>query len=122
MFAVPWLTGAGRALATFEVDPAPNVLDLDDPKALLALKAKPTDVLGRDRERTRELALTVWLTQRWAGLRWWSWWRPGWRNQALWAELNATDPWDLRLVDVERLDTAHSAVRLAAEFLRRRPP
>lgn len=122
MWEVPWLEGAQRALATFEANPPPNVLDLDDAQILLDLNAKPTDVIGHDREKTRELALSVWLEHRWAGLRWWSWWRPSWRNQVLWAALDEPDPWPVRPVDVEPLDFDHDAVRLAADFLRRRLP
>lgn len=122
MFAVPWLPGARRALATFEADPPPDVLDLGDARVLLDLNARPTDVVGRDRERTRELALSVWCRHRWDGLRWWSWWRPVWRNQILWAGLGAADPWPLDVVHVEELHLGHEAIRVAAEFLRRRLP
>jgi hypothetical protein len=120
MFPVPWLSGAERAVATFRVEPAPNVLDLDDPQVLVALNARPTDIIGRDREKTRELALRVWLTQRWDGLRWWSWWRSAWRNQILWAEPDDPEPWNFETVAVEPLEIDHDVVQLAAEFLRRR--
>lgn len=122
MFTVPWSKEAERVLVTYEADPPPEVLDLDDAEVLWKLNAKPTDVVGRDREKTRELALEVWFQRRWAGLRWWSWWRPSWRNQILWAELDDHDPWPLEVVDLERLWTGHEAVQLAAEFLRRRLP
>jgi hypothetical protein len=120
MFIVPWLAGAVRALATFAADPPPAVLDLDDPAVLVERGIRPTEVVGRDRERTQEIALSAWLENRWQGLRWWSWWRPSWRNQILWAPLDATDPWPLEVVAVEPLHLQHAAVRVAAEVLRRR--
>jgi len=120
MFDVPWLAGANRALATFRADPPPKVLDLDDPSVLLRLGARPTEVVGRDRERTREIALAVWLESRWQGLRWWSWWRPAWRNQVLWASPEAANPWPLEVVEVEELALSHPAVVLAADVLKRR--
>lgn len=120
MFAVPWLTGASLALATLHADPPPEVLDLDDPSVLVTLGVKPTEVVGRDRERTQEIALSVWLENRWQGLRWWSWWRPAWRHQILWAPLDVADPWPLTVAHVEPLHLQHPAVRLAAEMLRRR--
>jgi hypothetical protein len=120
MFDAPWLDGGAKALATFAVEEALAVLDLDDAQVLLDLGARPTEVIGRDRERTRELALSVWLQRRWEGVRWWSWWRPAWRNQVLWAPLGQVAPWTLHVVRVEPLSTTHGAVQLAAEFLRRR--
>lgn len=120
MFTVPGLDGASRALATLEADPPPDVLDLDQASVLVELGVKPTDVVGRDRERTQEIALSVWLENRWQGLRWWSWWRPIWYNQILWAPLDDADPWPLTVVDVEPLHLQHPAVRSAAEMLRRR--
>lgn len=122
MFEVPWSKDAERVLVTYEADPPPEVLDLDDAEVLWNLNAKPTDVVSRDRETTRELALRIWFQRRWAGLRWWSWWRPAWRNQILWAELDDNDPWTLEVVDLKRLWSGHEAVQLAAEFLRRRLP
>lgn len=122
MFEVPWSQPARRALVTCEAEPPPEVLDLDDARVLVDLGARPTDVVGRDRERTRELALSVWLQRRWAGLRWWSWWRPAWRNQVLWAEPHDDDPWPLEVAGVEPLELGHPAVQLAAEFLRRPLP
>lgn len=120
MLTVPWLPGAARALATFRADPPPKVLDLDDASVLVARGIKPTEVVGRDRERTQEIALSAYLENRWQGLRWWSWWRPSWRNQILWAPLDAADPWPLTVVEVEPLHMQHAAVRVAAEVLRRR--
>lgn len=120
MFAVPWLPGAVRALATFQADPPPTVLDLDDAAALLERGIKPTEVVGRDRERTREIALSAFFEHRWLGLRWWSWWRPTWRNQVLWGPPDAVAPWTLEVASVEPLDLHHSAVRVAADVLRRR--
>lgn len=120
MFVVPWLPGAVRSLVTFEADPSPAVLDLDDPSVLVARGIRPTEVVGRDRERTREIALSVWLENRWEGLRWWSWWRPSWRNQVLWAPLNEPAPWPLSVAAVEPLHLRHPAVLVAADVLRRR--
>lgn len=120
MFVVPWLPGAVRSLATLRADPPPEVLDLDDASVLVSLGVRPTEVVGRDRDRTQEIALSVWLQGRWQGLRWWSWWRPVWRNQILWAPLDAPDPWPLEAISVEPLHLNHPAVRLAAEVLRRR--
>lgn len=120
MFVVPWLPEGGRALATFEADPPTEVLDLDDPHTLVAMNAKPTDVIGRDRERTRELALSVWMQGAWEGLRWWSWWRPAWRSQVLWRSVSDSPPWRFSLMSVEPLDLDHAAVRITAHVLRRR--
>lgn len=119
MFDVPWLEGGTRALVTFHAPQALAVLDLDDAQVLLELNARPTDVIGRDRERTREIALTIWLQRRWAGLRWWSWWRPSWRNQVLWAAVGEAPTWPLEVQGIEPLTLEHDAVRIASEVLRR---
>ena len=116
MFTTPWLPGGRRALATFETTRDLRVLDLDDSHVLARLNVRPTDVVGRDRERSREVALQVWSTGDWDGLRWWSWWRPAWRNQVLWSpELI----WPLDIVDVTLLTLDHPAVRTAASVLPR---
>lgn len=68
------------------------------------------------------LALSIWLQQRWAGLRWWSWWRAAWRNQVLWAPVDSPEPWPLQPTRVEHLSVGHPAVRVAAEVLHRGLP
>ncbi|MGH2750399.1 MAG: RES domain-containing protein [Actinomycetota bacterium] len=122
MFEVPSF-GARRALATFDVDPAPRVLDLDDARVLLDLGLRPTAVVSRDRELTQEAALTVWLRGEWEGLRWWSWWRPTWRNQTLWAPAAGARSWwwheRFAVTSIEPLTIDHPAVQVAADQLRR---
>lgn len=117
MFATPWLPGGRRALVTVDTTHDLHTQDLDDGHVLAELNARPTDVVGRDRERSRELALQVWSTGEWHGLRWWSWWRPVWRNQVLWCQDRAT--WPLEVVDVAVLDFEHPAVQTAASMLPR---
>lgn len=116
MFTTPWLPDGQRALATFETTRGLRVLDLDDSHVLARLNVRPTDVVGRDRERSREVALQVWSTGDWDGLRWWSWWRPAWRNQVLWSPEMT---WPLDIVDVTALTLDHPAVQTAASALPR---
>lgn len=117
MFATPWLPGGCRALVTVDTTRDLHTLDLDDGHVLAELNARPTDVVGRDRERSRELALQVWSTGEWDGLRWWSWWRPVWRNQVLWS--TDSTAWPLEVTDVTPLELDHPAVETAASMLPR---
>lgn len=123
MLAIPWLPDAVRGLATFEAEPPLNMLDLDNCDVLVDFNIRPSEVAGRNRERTREITLQIWLRDRWEGIRWWSWWRPEWHNQMVWAAISLTDPpWidRLEIDNIDRLTIDHPAVQLAAEVLRRR--
>ena len=125
MLVVRIVEGAVSALATFEADPAPRVLDLDDASVLVELGLKPSEVAARNRARTQTLARSLWAARHGSleGLRWWSYWHPQWHNQTLWAEPEADQaPWAGRLAieNLEELSLDHPALEQAAE-IRGRP-
>jgi hypothetical protein len=121
MFETPFLPGARRALAVFEVDDDLPVLDLDDPRELARRSIRPSQVVTRNPVVTQALALDAFRelddagSPRWAGLRWWSFHRPVWFNVALWETPDRSAP--LRLVRVEPLSLSHAAVEDAATTL-----
>jgi hypothetical protein len=80
----PALPGTVRALARYHLDEHARLCDLDDPKQLLALHLRPSEVVSRDYARTRAWARRIYEQGVWAGVRWWSYYDPGWSSIGLW--------------------------------------
>jgi RES domain len=78
------LTRSTRALARYEATGA-EILDLDDCAALSPRALKPSVVVTRDRRTTQAWALAIHAEDRWAGIRWWSYYRPEWGSYGIWA-------------------------------------
>jgi hypothetical protein len=112
LFIIPSLPGALRALATFEARRV-KTLNLDDAQALLDRGLRPSDVVTRDRSRSRSWALLVFGERKWDGVRWWSHQDPDRGAYGLWRTS------DLRVLDITFLDIEHSAVTEAAASLNR---
>lgn len=98
----PSLPGSVTALATYRFDGEP--LDLDDPAVLVERSLRPSRVVTRHRATTQRWALDVWQERRWPGVRWWSFWWPGWGSIGLWALDDLTE------VDVTPLTPDHPAL------------
>ena len=112
MFEVPSQPGVRRALAAFEAKGL-NVLDLDDASSLLARGLRPSDVVTRERARTRRWALAAYEERAWDGIRWWSFHDPDGGAYGLWSAKT------LALQRVEPLRVDHPAVVEAAAMLDR---
>lgn len=108
----PALPGSVRALVTYAT-PGLRVLDLDEARALLGRRLRPSQVVTRDRRVTQAWGLAAYRKRRWAGVRWWSYWDPRWGALGLW------DVRSLRVVRVERLAWDHAAVTEASAVLMR---
>ncbi|MGH2755128.1 MAG: RES family NAD+ phosphorylase [Actinomycetota bacterium] len=107
----PLLAGSRRALATYEVEA--EVLDLDDPVALVDREIRPSRVVTRDRSVTQAWALDIFREDRWAGVRWWSYHRPEWGSFGMWDVSGYT------AVDIEPLEATSEALTEAARLLNR---
>jgi hypothetical protein len=108
----PALPGSVRALVTYE-GPAGSILDLDDARALLARRLRPSHVVTRERATTQRWALAAFREGRWAGVRWWSYHDPRWGSMGLW------DRTGLRIAAVDALSFEHPAVTEAVAVLAR---
>lgn len=85
MLDVPSLPGARRALGVYHFDEeASPCLDLDNARELAKRALRPTHIVIRNRARTQAIAERVHGEHRWAGIQWWSWYRPQWTLCALW--------------------------------------
>lgn len=92
-----------------------DVLDLDDPRALLERDLRPSRVVLTDREVTQAWAREIYLEGAWAGVSWWSRWEARWTSTGVWAGA------DLSVVeDPVPLHIGHDAIVEAAEILNRR--
>lgn len=120
MLTFPLLPDSVRAIATLEAH-RPELFELDDCTNLLALGLAPTDVVRRNRDRSQEVALRVWLERRPHGMRWWSYHRPEWRVVGLFADPppRPSFPVKIDVVAVDELTLDHPAVEVAASRLRR---
>lgn len=96
------------------------VVELDDATLLAARGYRPSDIVARNRSRSQEIGLELWLDGVRA-LRWWSYHRPEWRVQSIWAPVNDPRPWDgvVEVMSATELRIEHPAVVVAAEVLRR---
>ena len=117
------LSGHRRCVVTYEIDDRATLLDLDDGRTLSQLSLRPTDVVRRNRDRTQEVALQLWLDRnetRRAGVSWWSYWRAEWPVSMLWSDDLDNTFEHVEILEVEPLTLEHSAVEVAADVLRRR--
>ena len=110
-----------RCLVTLSVSEG-VLLDLDDAEVLVGLGVRPSDVVRRNREVTRRLALRRYLTRDETGevgLAWWSYHHPDWRQVVLWSRDEHAWFSHIEVVDTADLGIAHPDVVVAAETLRR---
>jgi hypothetical protein len=85
------MPGARRRLGTYRFDETTHpLLDLDDARVLADRGLRPTYVVIRERPRTQQMAADIYSEHRWAGVQWWSYYRPQWTVVALWAADNLT--------------------------------
>lgn len=104
----------GEAIALAALDDAAvrELVDLDEPRNLLARDLRPSGVATRDRERTQPIALALY-EEGVPGFEWWSTIEASWINVTLFSER----VWDrLALVgEPAPLTIEHPAVRAAAD-------
>lgn len=109
-----------RCLVTVETDRM--FIDLDNASTLVDLGWRPSDVVGRDREKTQELAHQAWETRSMhggGGFRWWSYYRPAWTVCMAWAEVGAPGYEDFTIANVEPLEADLPCVKVAVRALGR---
>jgi hypothetical protein len=96
-----------------------GLLDLDDPRVLVHIKLRPSQVATNARAVTQAYAARLFDEHPGAiGLRWWSTLEAGLANVTLFDRAASR----LTVVRVDRLTPAHPAVREAAELLGLAPP
>jgi RES domain len=100
-----------RALAWYDVDDRSPIADLDDPHELLSQKLRPSVVITRDYGRTQAWALTMYDSDAFIGIRWWSYHDSRWATMGLWNLDSIVDS------GAELLDIEHPAIREAADVL-----
>lgn len=106
-------TGAMRVVAEYELADTTQVLDLDDVVGLAELGIRPSEVVTRDRAVTQAWALRAYRRDRWAGIRWWSYYDARWYSYGLW------DIAGLRFREVHALSIEQPALLEAASVLKR---
>lgn len=105
--------GLPLALAQIEIPDDAAIVDLDDPAVLSSERLRPSGVATRNRSITQPQALALYRAHSdAAGLRWWSTWEAQWANVTVFDRAAPR----LRLVDVNELTLAHTALEAAAEF------
>jgi hypothetical protein len=106
--------GRSYALAALDDRGLDGVVDLDDPRELLRLGVRPSQIATHARSVTQGIAMTIFEEGR-AGLGWWSTIEASWPNVTLFVERSID-----RLVvagEPEPLSVHHTMVVAAAEFL-----
>ena len=104
--------GSPVSLASINDTDLNPLLDLDDPRNLVARELRPSGVATREREVTQPLALTIYGEGA-AGFEWWSTIEASWINVTLFED-RVTDQLTLA-GEPEPLTLEHPAVREAAE-------
>jgi hypothetical protein len=110
----PALPGSIRAIARYQLGDESPVCNLDDPRRLVALKLRPSQVVSRDYARTRTWALEIYRQAKWAGVRWWSYYDPRWSSFGLW------DARSLKLEEVTALTLRYAPLLDASRAIARR--
>ena len=108
----PSMPDSVRALARYRS--TVEVLDLDDPRNLVARDLRPSRVITRRRDVTQSWALAVFDEGVWDGVRWWGFHNADWGSYGLWDVTGA------EVVEVEPLVKEHPAVGEAVSVLARR--
>lgn len=115
--------GRPRCLVRYDLPDDAVIVDLDDPRVLVDLALRPSDVVRRNRDHTQEVANAVWHTRDATGacgFSWWSYWRPEWTMVMVWSGgLGHPHFPSLRVSYVEELTITHPVVRAAADVLPR---
>jgi hypothetical protein len=107
------LRESGRlSLAIVDDTTLTDLLDLDDPRNLVAWELRPSRVATRDRDVTQPLAVSIYR-EGVAGFEWWSTIEASWINVTLFED-RVTDRLSL-MGEPEPLTLDHPAVREAAE-------
>ncbi len=106
--------GVPLALASIELPDGLQLLDLDDPRVLVAEDLRPSNVATGDRTRTQADAERLHREHETAaGLRWWSTFEASWPNVTIFDRASR----ELAVADVRELTVFDPAVREAADFL-----
>ncbi|HYZ11308.1 MAG TPA: RES domain-containing protein [Actinomycetota bacterium] len=104
--------GAPSRLVAIDESAVGELLDLDDPRSLVARELRPSGVATRNRDRTQRVALRLY-EEGVTGFEWWSTIEASWINVTLFEERVAGR---LEVVgEPEPLTLDHPAVREAAE-------
>jgi len=118
MFDFPAVPGSRRTLGVYKLPDDLRICDLDDPRRLVELGLRPTQVVARNLAVTSDWAHRIWSQRseavdgpKWQAVQWWSFHRPTWTVIASWERPT--------LVSLERLGLDHPAVIAAAESLNR---
>jgi hypothetical protein len=106
--------GRRYALASIEESALGPLVDLDDPRELVRLRLRPSQVATRDRSSTQQIAFRIFEGGA-PGLSWWSAIEASWPNVTLFAERSV----DRLAIDGEPevLSVDHPIVAAAAAFL-----
>ena len=118
MFDFPAVPGSRRTLGVYKLPDDLRICDLDDPRRLVELGLRPTQVVARNLAVTSDWAHRIWSQRseavdgpKWQAVQWLSFHRPTWTVIASWERPT--------LVSLERLGLDHPAVVAAAESLNR---
>jgi hypothetical protein len=106
--------GRRYALVSIEESALRPLVDLDDPRELVRLRLRPSQVATRDRSSTQQIAFRIFEGGA-SGLSWWSAIEASWPNVTLFAERSVD-----RLAiagEPEVLSVDHPTVTAAAAFL-----
>jgi hypothetical protein len=108
------LPNSRYALATFEIAQSRPICNLDDAAELQAQGLRPSRVVTRDRSVTQAWATKMYQSRRFAGVSWWSYYEPDWRNLGIWdlsAVTIAEPPRIVRLNDLAVAEAARTIFR-----------
>lgn len=114
---IPTLTGSRHALAVFKVDETLEFCDLDDPKTLLEWGLRPSDVVNREYQTTQATALRIFLSSRYQGLSWWSYYHPVWNSVGIWRRAEMSKWTGIQLLTVAPLSITDNEIRAAAQAI-----
>lgn len=110
------------AIQLFEISTDCRIFDLDDIDSLRTIGIrKPSEVITRDRGRTRAWARRIYEFGEYAGVSWWCYYSPEWKSFGLWdlAGLRSVGKPEVLTVESDAVKVAATTIMrqlVAAEF------
>lgn len=109
----PSLPSSTYAIVELTLSDDLRLCDLDDPRRLMMLNLRPSDVVARNYETTTAAALRIYESGKYDGLGWWSYYEPKWTSLGFWNDALIIG------INVTKLAIDSRALVSAADAIRR---
>jgi RES domain len=112
-------SGVAQCLATYNLDDATPLFDLNDIDRLKTLGiVKPSDIVTRDRTTTQTWSATIFNMSAFHGAIWWSYYQPTWQIFGLWDLTHLSSEGDPVALTVRHIAVVNAAATIVRQTVR----